>query len=130
MLCGAQRTVVWVHRVRESHDRVHRFAANEIVDSFCLADESLRDDRTVPAGLRASRAPNPTWTPRARVRRDSPSLFGRLGRRCGQVALDATVRHQPAQCHDDVHRQAEPGLNEGQADPEAVQEGRELSLGI
>ena len=70
----------------------------------CLADDSLRDDRTVGAGLRASRAPNSTWTPRDRRQADSARLFARLGRRCGQMALDATVRHQPDQCHEDIHR--------------------------
>src|SRR5947209_11495036 len=52
----------------------------------------------------------------------SARLFDRLGRTRRQVALDAAVGYQPDECHGDVHRQAEPAVDERQPDPEAVQE--------
>jgi len=48
----------------------------------------------------------------------------------GQMTLDAAVRHQPDHCHGEVHRYAEPAIDERQPNPDAVQERRDLALRI
>src|SRR5947209_7087853 len=58
-----------------------------------------------------------TYRSRDRRQKEGPALlFARLGCGCGQMALDAAVRHQPDQCHDDIHGEAEPAISESQAD--------------